>query len=620
MTNTINCREQGSVQQRINPWLVLLLCLIGTVSGCASGGKHMTESESACRVVQETEPPQGVLNNVDDILTVDCLLPGQLIQIGMNQTWMTPNRPAIISARLCKMQGGQYAIGYTSDARKSALNVWQQCADQGDKVAQNYLGEIYARSWDNIKPDFTQAAEWFRKAADQGWSRAQNNLGFLYENGKGVPKNLDTALNLYRQATGLVGSIKLDRTINQTTRGEIKPDATDQKSHTLQQQLLATERLLRIKQEELDKFRESHASDGNQTEVKALQQALKEARLDEQKLRGQLLESQQKLEGTLKQPDKTEAEVALGAMPNMGRYFALIIGIDDYQTPIPRLKTPVNDAKRIEAMLRQKYGFKTTLLTGDTSIKPTRDGILTSLVNLSRELKDDDNLLIYYAGHGSIYSDRGHWLPEDANSNIYDAHWISSDDIRKQIETTTMKAKRVLIVADSCYSAAIITAAIISTPVTTAAITQSLIRTRSTTSMTGSISALSSNLNLADNSPESQGSFIKAEAERPSRIALTSGGYEPVLDKDSGNGLSIFANAFLEALEKNDRVIDTEHLFLHIKPEVVAKAEKNGGNQIPVYAHIQQTGDNWGEFYFVPRTKQADFHDSKHQIAAAAKE
>ena len=257
MTYTINFKEQGSIWQRINPWLVLLLCLSGTAGGCASSGKNMSEPESACAVVQETDSkkPPGVLDNADDYLTVDCLLPGQPIQIGMNQQWMTPPRPAIISAWECKVQGGQYAIGHDADARKSALNVWQRCADQGDKVAQNYLGEIYTKSWSDVKPDFVSAAEWFRKAADQGYSRAQKNLGVLYEQGLGVPKDPETAFKLYRQAIGPVAPISLDQNTKKEIQGlSQKLDATDQKTKTLQQQLSATEQLLRNKQEELDKL------------------------------------------------------------------------------------------------------------------------------------------------------------------------------------------------------------------------------------------------------------------------------------------------------------------------------------------------------------------------------
>ncbi|MGR9036187.1 MAG: caspase family protein, partial [Gammaproteobacteria bacterium] len=230
----------------------------------------------------------------------------------------------------------------------------------------------------------------------------------------------------------------------------------------------------------------------------------------------------------------------------------------------------------------------------------TREAILSALIKLSKELKEDDNLLIYYAGHGSIHSNRGHWLPQDAKSKEYDASWISSDDIRKEIETTTMKAKHVLIVSDSCYSASVITAAITAAPMTTAAIS-SPVATRSTSSWTGLASASSVVIpDLAGSSPEARVAYIKALSERLSRRALTSGGFEPVLDVDSGNGLSIFANAFLEALAKNDDVIDTNRIFLNIREEVSVKAKERGGNQVPVYARIEHTGDNNGEFFFMP--------------------
>ncbi len=622
VAHTINFREQGLIRPRIDPWLVLLLCLIGTCGGCVSGGKNMTQAESACSVVQETdgkEPPQGVLNNVDDLLTVNCLLPGQSIQIGMFTTWMSPPRPAIITAWECKVQGGQYAIGPNNDARQTALNVWQQCANQGDKVAQNYLGEIYARQWGDIKPDFSDAAEWFRKAAEQGYSRAQKNLAVLYEQGLGVPKDPEKAFKLYRQAIGQIAPINLD----QNTKGEIlelsqKLDATGQKTKALQQQLSEVKQSLQRKQDELDKLKNQNAPEDNQAQLKVLKQELDEALLGEKKLREQLSDSQQQLEADRNQLTKTETHAAVGVMPNMGQYYALIIGIDDYQPPLAKLKTPVNDAKQVEVMLRQKYGFKTTLLTDDAPIKPTRAGIYKALYDLSLELNDNDNLLIYYAGHGDISDDnRYRWLPEDADSKTK-SQWISLDDIKAQIDTPPMKAKHVLIVADSCYPAGLIASAITTTPITTAAMTPPLIATRSTATITGSMSIPYGIPNLADTDPDSQVAYIKFQAQNSSRTALTSGGLEPVLDEDSGNGLSIFANAFLEALNKNDDVISAEQIKLEISPEVFAKAIKRGKGQSPVYGAIPNTVHNFGEFFFVTLAKKSDFQEGKYRIAATA--
>jgi len=50
--------------------------------------------------------------------------------------------------------------------------------------------------------DFQEALRQWQPLADQGVARAQNNLGVLYENGKGVPANINQALKWYRAAAG----------------------------------------------------------------------------------------------------------------------------------------------------------------------------------------------------------------------------------------------------------------------------------------------------------------------------------------------------------------------------------------------------------------------------------
>ena len=41
--------------------------------------------------------------------------------------------------------------------------------------------------------DYSEAMRWFRKAADQGDALAQNNVGWLYAKGQGVPRDLSEA-------------------------------------------------------------------------------------------------------------------------------------------------------------------------------------------------------------------------------------------------------------------------------------------------------------------------------------------------------------------------------------------------------------------------------------------
>ena len=70
-------------------------------------------------------------------------------------------------------------------------------AQGGDPKAQTYVGEIYEK-----QGDFASAAQWYRKAADQGYAPAQIDLvAASYEQGKGVPKDGQQALNWYRKAS-----------------------------------------------------------------------------------------------------------------------------------------------------------------------------------------------------------------------------------------------------------------------------------------------------------------------------------------------------------------------------------------------------------------------------------
>jgi hypothetical protein len=79
------------------------------------------------------------------------------------------------------------------------------------------------------------------------------------------------------------------------------------------------------------------------------------------------------------------------------------------------------------------------------------------------------------------------------------------------------------------------------------------------------------------------------------RVALTSSGLEPVLDEGS-NGHSFFAKAFLEALEKNEGVIEGTRLFNELRPRVILNAP-----QTLEYSDVLYAGHEGGDFLFVRR-------------------
>ena len=127
---------------------------------------------------------------------------------------------------------------------------------------------------------------------------------------------------------------------------------------------------------------------------------------------------------------------------NYGTYHALIIGNADYQD-LPKLQTAVVDAKAVAKILEEEYGFRVRLLTD-----VTRDDMIDAFDILREELGENDNLLVYYAGHGWLdeAAGRGYWQPVNAKLNRR-SQWMSNATL-----TDSLKAKHVMVVADSCYS------------------------------------------------------------------------------------------------------------------------------------------------------------------------
>jgi len=88
---------------------------------------------------------------------------------------------------------------YQRDDFATAMRIWRPLADQGDAVAQNNLGVMYANG-QGVPQDYAQALIWTRKAANQGDAVAQNNLGVMYRDGEGVALDYAQAMIWFRKA------------------------------------------------------------------------------------------------------------------------------------------------------------------------------------------------------------------------------------------------------------------------------------------------------------------------------------------------------------------------------------------------------------------------------------
>lgn len=108
-----------------------------------------------------------------------------------------------------------------------ASQIFFPLAEQGDPAAQSYLGFMF-ETGRGVPRNYTEAAMWYRRAAEQGDTLAQYSLGLLYDKGQGVPLDIVEAnkwLNLStaaapRRAREARARLR-DAVTTKMTRGEI---------------------------------------------------------------------------------------------------------------------------------------------------------------------------------------------------------------------------------------------------------------------------------------------------------------------------------------------------------------------------------------------------------------
>jgi uncharacterized caspase-like protein len=636
------------------------------------------------------EAPRAAVRNAEDLLIVDCLLPGQIRSLGRQATFMSARRPIRTTQADCEIRGGEY-VSYDRANYQTALKVWMDGAMAGSAEAQNNVGEIYSKGL-GTEPDYAMAALWFKKAADQGYNRAKINLGYLYEEGLGVPQDQAMALNLYREGAGIqdellyasVVQVQLkakDETIGQlqgqVAAGQAESAELRAQVASLQGQLSERRRALAAAQSELASTQskleqaraQAQAGGGDPELQKFLENQLvaQEQEITHQRTQIASLEQRtggggtllaggapvtleildptfvatrgrntavvrgpgkRKLVGRVSAPKaiksitingqpavvdangsfSADIDVAAGGTPvkvsavdlkgaqaqldftmlpqaggssaaatasaghapgatpggvKFGKYYAVVIGNNQYRDAAgyPALKSAASDATAVSNLLRERYGYQTTLL-----LDASRLEMLSALNDMREKLKPEDNLLVYYAGHGEIAGPQGYWIPVDASAGN-NKTWVSNAQISDILNP--IAAKHVLVVADSCYSGAM---------------------TR----------ASAPSFDAGSMPPDKWAAWVKAMNNGRSRTALTSGGEQPVPDVGSGNH-SYFARAFLNVLRDNNKLIEAQRVFREISTSLALNAVDSPVPQIPQYAPIRFAGHESGEYFFLPK-------------------
>lgn len=233
-----------------------------------------------------------------------------------------------------------------------------------------------------------------------------------------------------------------------------------------------------------------------------------------------------------------------------GENHGLIIGINNYSDPaLVDLDNPITDATLLYSTLIGNYMFdpeNVTLLKD-----PTRADIIKKLDELSYKLTKNDNLIIFYAGHGYWDKEKetGFWLPADAEK-YSSVNWIRNSTIQDFVDD--IGTRHTLLITDACFAGAIF---------------------KSRAGFMDASVAVNKLYSLA------------------SRKAMTSGTLEEVPDR------SVFLEFLLKRLLENEKkYLSASELFNNFREAVL-----NNSPNIPQYGVIQDTGDEGGDFIFVKR-------------------
>ncbi|HEY0631104.1 MAG TPA: caspase family protein [Thermoleophilaceae bacterium] len=147
------------------------------------------------------------------------------------------------------------------------------------------------------------------------------------------------------------------------------------------------------------------------------------------------------------------------------RRWALLVGINDYEDPgVKDLRGCVGDVALIRGVLTSR-GFVDADITQLLDREATRARILHELSELADRASGDDQVFVYYSGHGSQARDVSgeeddRWdetlVPCDSGRQDLPCRDIIDDELRVAVERLSARTGHVLLVIDSCHSGSVL--------------------------------------------------------------------------------------------------------------------------------------------------------------------
>ena len=495
-----------------------------------------------------------------------------------------------------------YYYGEGVEENKKLAYFWfKKSAEQGNTYSESWLGHLYLFG-EGTEVNLEQALFFSKLAADKGDEFAQSNLGYMYEWGEGVEKNIEKAIEFYSMsadqgneysserldsllAKNVEEKSNEDNTTSQFITKKVKDDKVlekkiEEKINVVNEPSIQA-KFIPIEEFSSIKIKTRLKQDFNSTSktIGILDKGIEIyviSELIDENILGNWINIEVEINGKIETgyvlKDKIEFNkietINIPSKPSKkydiewGEYYAIVIGnniYDNSKNSLANLKTAINDAETIGKLLEEKYGFKTEVIKN-----ATLESINNTIKKYRSILTENDNLLIYYAGHGTVdsWTQEGYWLPVDAQDNN---EWTWFDNRSLISLTKSLNAKHIIVIADSCFSGSLF----------------STVDYRSA---------------YTDDNLDLENVFFNMNRKK-TRVAITSGNYEFVPDSINDSDHSPFATVLIDILNNNNDVLPAGDLFSLVRTSLPKISKK----QNPVYGEFDfEIHEKTGDFLFVP--------------------
>ena len=245
-----------------------------------------------------------------------------------------------------------------------------------------------------------------------------------------------------------------------------------------------------------------------------------------------------------------------------GKNYLFLIGIDQYQH-WKRLTCAVKDILDFEDVVTSRYQFEKSGITILKDSDATFENILKEFNNLAETITNDDNLVIYYSGHGHLIEDTGYWIPVDANVGDENEHQFINNTVILD-KVSKINSLHTFLIVDACFSGSLM-----------------------------------------------RGFKSPPKSERyKSRRVFTSGQHNEVVSDGIAGGNSPFASGILNELRNNTSpYIPVSKLIAEVSIYVQRESK-----QVPVDDRLSHSDDQGGDFIFHLRLSEGKIWDTGQNL------